>query len=607
MQFLSLARAQTNFHSRSSRVTCFFSLALLASSACVTGCVDDAALSQREATKKFHTTVAAAEKAMASVSAHDPEANRTSAESLRQVAASATPAAGSSAAQKSSLSLIASQLQIQAARLDTVAIETLEKTRRLNADNVLVASSLSLQFQALEKSTTMQVPPEAREVLEKDRAASEIVIKALAAQSEKQKEAVDQTASTIAENQSKALELEKQAHDLKQQAIATGPIGGLKLTIESQKSMTDSRKLHSQSANLDLDSQTAALEHRISIQTGDAYEASVKRNEASMGAIADIEALREASMKEFTRLATDYKTSALDSAKALRESSEKVNALYDGAIEGLEKAVSLAQQASSGDSSKNAKLPLVSAQLALAGMLERRESASTLDISAYTAAGKIDADGSWSKDAAAAQAIRQAAKAKAVETFEAVLNGIPEGSADDNVVKFRKGIEVASAHLTGGKAKSPDSATQTDAPTDDAAKSEGNSDAPKSEEPAIDATTSSEPKTEQPAADPAAADPASAPPADPSADPASAPPADPAATDPASAPPADPAATDPASSPPADPPANDPASAPPADPPASDPANAPPADPPASDPASEPPADPPASDPASDPPAAPPA
>ena len=568
MQFLSLARAQTNFHSRSSRVTCFFSLALLASCACVTGCVDDAALTQREATKKFHTTIAAAEKAMASVSAHDPEANRTSAESLRQVAASATPAAGSSAAQKSSLSLIASQLQIQAARLDSVAIETLEKTRRLNADNTLVSSSLSLQFQALEKSTTMQVPPEAREVLEKDRAASEIVIKALAAQSEKQKEAVDQTASTIAENQSKALELEKQAHDLKQQAIATGPIGGLKLTIESQKSMTDSRKLHSQSANLDLDSQTAALEHRISVQTGDAYESSVKRNEASMGAIADIEALREASMKEFTRLATDYKTSALDSAKSLRESSEKVNALYDGAIEGLEKAVSLAQQASSGDSSKNAKLPLVSAQLALAGMLERRESASTLDISAYTAAGKIDADGSWSKDAAAAQAIRQAAKTKAIETFESVLTGIPESSSDDNVVKFRKGIEVASAHLTGGKSASLDTTTKTDAPIDDAAKAEGNSegksDAPKSEEPAADASTSTEPKTEQPAADPAA---------------------DPAATDPASAPPADPAASDPASAPPADPAASDPANAPPADPPASDPASDPPADPPAAPPA----------------------
>ena len=590
MQFLSLARAQTNFHSRPSRVTCFFSLALLASCACVTGCVDDAALTQREATKKFHTTIAAAEKAMASVSAHDPEANRTSAESLRQVAASATPAAGSSAAQKSSLSLIASQLQIQAARLDSVAIEALEKTRRLNADNVLVASSLSLQFQALEKSTTMQVPPEAREVLEKDRAASEIVIKALAAQSEKQKEAVDQTASTIAENQSKALELEKQAHELKQQAIATGPIGGLKLTIESQKSMTDLRKLQSQSANLDLDSQTAALEHRISVQTGDAYESSVKRNEASMGAIADIEALREASMKEFMRLATDYKTSALDSAKVLRESSEKVNALYDGAIEGLEKAVSLAQQASSGDSSKNAKLPLVSAQLALAGMLERRESASTLDISAYTAAGKIDADGSWSKDAAAAQAIRQAAKTKAIETFESVLTGIPESSSDDNVVKFRKGIEVASAHLTGGKSASLDTTTKTDAPIDDAAKAEGNSegksDAPKSEEPAADASTSTEPKTEQPAADPAA---------------------DPAATDPASAPPADPAASDPASAPPADPPASDPANAPPADPPASDPANAPPADPPASDPANAPPADPPASDPASDPPADPPA
>ena len=552
MQFLSLARAQTHFHSRPSRVTCFFSLALLASCACVTGCVDDAALTQREATKKFHTTVAAAEKAMASVSAHDPEANRTSAQSLRQVAASATPAAGSTAAQKSSLSLIASQLQIQAARLDTVAIENLEKTRRLNADNTLVSSSLSLQFQALEKSTTMQVPPEAREVLEKDRAASEIVIKALAAQSEKQKEAVDQTASTIAENERKALELEKQAHDLKQQAITTGPIGGLKLTIESQKSMTDSRKLHSQSANLDLDAQTAALEHRISVQTGDAYEASVKRNEASMGAIADIEALRETSMKEFTRLATDYKTSALDSAKALRESSEKVNALYDGAIEGLEKAVSLAQQASSGDSSKNAKLPLVSAQLALAGMLERRESASTLDISAYTAAGKIDADGSWSKDAAAAQAIRQAAKAKAIETFEAVLTGIPEGSADDKVVKFRKDIENASAHLSSGKATGDATKTKAESTTDAAATSEGKSDAPKSDEP----------KPDQPAADPAATDPAAAP----------APTAEPTAADPASAPPADPPASDPASAPPADPPASDPASAPPADPPAAPPA-----------------------------------
>ena len=552
MQFLSLARAQTHFHSRPSRVTCFFSLALLTSCACVTGCVDDAALTQREATKKFHTTVAAAEKAMASVSAHDPEANRTSAQSLRQVAASATPAAGSTAAQKSSLSLIASQLQIQAARLDTVAIENLEKTRRLNADNVLVASSLSLQFQALEKSTTMQVPPEAREVLEKDRAASEIVIKALAVQSEKQKEAVDQTASTIAENERKALELEKQAHDLKQQAITTGPIGGLKLTIESQKSMTDSRKLHSQSANLDLDAQTAALEHRISVQTGDAYEASVKRNEASMGAIADIEALRETSMKEFTRLATDYKTSALDSAKALRESSEKVNALYDGAIEGLEKAVSLAQQASSGDSSKNAKLPLVSAQLALAGMLERRESASTLDISAYTSAGKIDADGSWSKDAAAAQAIRQAAKTKAIETFEAVLTGIPEGSADDKVVKFRKDIENASAHLSSGKATGDATKTKAESTTDAAAtsegKSEGKSDAPKSDEP----------KPDQPAADPAATDPAAAP--APTAEPTA---ADPAATDPASAPTADPPASDPASAPPADPPA-DPPAAPPA-------------------------------------------
>ena len=84
--------------------------------------MDDAALAQRAATKKLNDTLAAGQKAIAQTSALDPEANRTSAEMLRKIAASATPTAGSSANQKAAIALIASQIQIQASRLDAVLI-----------------------------------------------------------------------------------------------------------------------------------------------------------------------------------------------------------------------------------------------------------------------------------------------------------------------------------------------------------------------------------------------------------------------------------------------------------------------------------------------------
>ena len=429
--------------------------------------MDDAALAQRAATKKLNDTLAAGQKAIAQTSALDPEANRTSAEMLRQIAASATPTAGSSASQKAAIALIASQMQIQAARLDAVLIEQLVKIQRNNADIVLLSASLSNQFTALANSIEKEVPPEARAVLQKDRETTAMTMKSLGAQAQKLKAVVDSAKSEIAEHESQALVLEKKSNELKQQSVAAGPIKGLTLTIQSQKSISDSRKLQSQAAIIQLNNQASMQDQKLSAKIGDIYEMRLKRNKASMGAIADIESQRETSVKELKAVADAYRTAAIDSAKAMRADAEKINVVYDSAIESLEKAVSLAQQGTSigGEAGKSAKNTVTSAQLALAGMTERRESAISMDIAAYNAAAKFDEGGSWSKDAAAAQTIRNASMTKSVEVFELVLNAIPQGGSDASTEKFRKSIELAKANFSGLKATSAAPMDATSAPT----------------------------------------------------------------------------------------------------------------------------------------------
>ena len=429
--------------------------------------MDDAALAQRAATKKLNDTLAAGQKAIAQTSALDPEANRTSAEMLRKIAASATPTAGSSASQKAAIALIASQMQIQAARLDAVLIEQLVKIQRNNADIVLLSASLSNQFTALANSIEQEVPPEARAVLQKDRETTAMTMKSLGAQAQKLKAVVDSAKSEIAEHESQALVLEKKSNELKQQSVAAGPIKGLTLTIQSQKSISDSRKLQSQAAIIQLNNQASMQDQKLSAKIGDIYEMRLKRNKASMGAIADIESQRETSVKELKAVADAYRTAAIDSAKAMRADAEKINVVYDSAIESLEKAVSLAQQGTSlgGEAGKSAKNTVTSAQLALAGMTERRESAISMDIAAYNAAAKFDEGGSWSKDAAAAQTIRNASMTKSVEVFELVLNAIPQGGSDASTEKFRKSIELAKANFSGLKATSAAPMDATSAPT----------------------------------------------------------------------------------------------------------------------------------------------
>ena len=429
--------------------------------------MDDAALAQRAATKKLNDTLAAGQKAIAQTSALDPEANRTSAEMLRQIAASATPTAGSSASQKAAIALIASQMQIQAARLDAVLIEQLVKIQRNNADIVLLSASLSNQFTALANSIEQEVPPEARAVLQKDRETTAMTMKSLGAQAQKLKAVVDSAKSEIAEHESQALVLEKKSNELKQQSVAAGPIKGLTLTIQSQKSISDSRKLQSQAAIIQLNNQASMQDQKLSAKIGDIYEMRLKRNKASMGAIADIESQRETSVKELKAVADAYRTAAIDSAKAMRADAEKINVVYDSAIESLEKAVSLAQQGTSlgGEAGKSAKNTVISAQLALAGMTERRESAISMDIAAYNAAAKFDEGGSWSKDAAAAQTIRNASMTKSVEVFELVLNAIPQGGLDPSTEKFRKSIELAKANFSGLKATSDAPMDATSEPT----------------------------------------------------------------------------------------------------------------------------------------------
>ena len=429
--------------------------------------MDDAALAQRAATKKLNDTLAAGQKAIAQTSALDPEANRTSAEMLRQIAASATPTAGSSASQKAAIALIASQMQIQAARLDAVLIEQLVKIQRDNADIVLLSASLSNQFTALANSIEQEVPPEARAVLQKDRETTAMTMKSLGAQAQKLKAVVDSAKSEIAEHESQALVLEKKSNELKQQSVAAGPIKGLTLILQSQKSISDSRKLQSQAAIIQLNNQASMQDQKLSAKIGDIYEMRLKRNKASMGAIADIESQRETSVKELKAVADAYRTAAIDSAKAMRADAEKINVLYDSAIESLEKAVSLAQQGTSlgGEAEKSAKNTVISAQLALAGMTERRESAISMDIAAYNAAAKFDDGGSWSKDAAAAQTIRNASMTKSVEVFELVLNAIPQGGSDASTEKFRKSIELAKANFSGLKATSDAPMDATSEPT----------------------------------------------------------------------------------------------------------------------------------------------
>ena len=429
--------------------------------------MDDAALAQRAATKKLNDTLAAGQKAIAQTSALDPEANRTSAEMLRQIAASATPTAGSSASQKAAIALIASQMQIQAARLDAVLIEQLVKVQRNNADIVLLSASLSNQFTALANSIEQEVPPEARAVLQKDRETTALTMKSLGAQAQKLKAVVDSAKSEIAEHESQALVLEKKSNELKQQSVAAGPIKGLTLTIQSQKSISDSRKLQSQAAIIQLNNQASMQDQKLSAKIGDIYEMRLKRNKASMGAIDDIESQRETSVKELKAVADAYRTAAIDSAKAMRADAEKINVVYDSAIESLEKAVSLAQQGTSlgGEAGKSAKNTVISAQLALAGMTERRESAISMDIAAYNAAAKFDDGGSWSKDAAAAQTIRNASMTKSVEVFELVLNAIPQGGLDPSTEKFRKSIELAKANFSGLKATSDAPMDATSEPT----------------------------------------------------------------------------------------------------------------------------------------------
>ena len=431
------------------------SITVLACCACVAGCMDDAAIAQRAGANKIKTTVAAAQKVLAGVSGIDPQTNRSNAEAIRQVAASATATPGSSPSQKAAMALIASQLQLQAAQLDAVAIAQLEQMQRMNADNIHLCASLNQQFQTLSKSADIGFPAEARDVLQKDHDQSAMTAKFLAGAAQKLKVLVDEAESAISKHNSNALVLEKQAGELKQKAVAAGAIAGLKLTVDSQKALTDSRKLLSEAATIELDTQKTELEQRMASTTADAYQASLNRNKVSMGAIAEIQTLRENSVTELKDTADKYRVAGIESATALRATSEKLNGLYDSAIESLDKAVTLAQQAKSGsgEMAKSAKSALLAAQLALASTAERRESISTIEISAYTAAAKLNEDGSWNKDAAAAQTIRNASVTKASDALEAALTEIPEvdGDANTNAAKFRKSVELAKANFAGLK------------------------------------------------------------------------------------------------------------------------------------------------------------
>ena len=547
------------------------------------GCIDEATLTQQQAAKKINETIAAANKALAEITTSDPEATRASAESLRRIAASATSSSGASANSKAALALVAVQLQMQAALLDSALIEPLEQVVITESDNAMMFTSLHKHFVVLAKSAIQEVPAEAREVLQKDHDASAMNITVLSAQSTKLKATIDTAQESISANQDNAIALEKQANVLKQKAAAAGPIGGFPMTVESQKTITDSRKLNNQAATIDLNTQSAQLERRISLNTENAYQSRITRNKVDMDTLDQIEGIHKASVNDLTKLSQRYQELAMESAKSMRVASEKLNTLYDTAIESLEKAMSLAQQATSGggEMAKCAKSDLRSAQLALAGMLERRIGFSALAISGFSAVATLNDGAQWSKDATAAQTLRAASTVKAIETFELVLGAMPEGGGDEKATQFRNGIEIAKANYAGTKPpiqsstavnSDANASTPSESPTGNEAKS-----------PAKDGATDSP-------ADPNASDPANAPPADPNAsDPANAPPADPNAGDPANAPPADPNAGDPANAPPADPNAGDPAKAPPADPNASDPANAPPADPPA-DPTAPPPA-----------------
>ena len=626
----------------------FASITVLACCACVAGCMDDAAIAQRAGANKIKTTLAAAQKALAGVSGIDPETNRSNAEAIRQVAASATATPGSSPSQKAAMALIASQLQLQAAQLDAVAIAQLEQMQRMNADNIHLCASLNQQFQTLSKNADIGFPAEARDVLQKDHAQSTMAATVLSGAAEKLKALVDEAELAISKHNSNALVLEKQAGELKQKAVAAGALAGLKLTVDSQKALTDSRKLLSEAAIIELDTQKTELEHRMASTTADAYQASLNRNKVSMGAIAEIQSLRETSVTELKDTSEKYRVAGIESATALRATSEKLNGLYDSAVESLDKAVTLAQQAKSGsgEMAKSAKSALLAAQLALASTAERRESISTIEISAYTAAAKLNEDGSWNKDAAAAQTIRNACVTKASEALEAALTEIPEvdGDANTNAAKFRKSVELAKANFAGLKSSGAPADAPTDAPSanpsettsDDKAavvdapvEATENVPAETKPENVPDATTMTEPATDVPTSTPAAeptepaADPATpaAEPTEPATDPATstAEPTEPA-TDPATpaAEPTEPA-TDPATpateptTPATEPtePATDPAT-PATEPtePATDP-DAPVADPttdptvPLSDPTTDPTADP-TADPSSTDPAAPP-
>ena len=575
------------------------SITVLACCACVAGCMDDAAIAQRAGANKIKTTVAAAQKVLAGVSGIDPQTNRSNAEAIRQVAASATATPGSSPSQKAAMALIASQLQLQAAQLDAVAIAQLEQMQRMNADNIHLCASLNQQFQTLSKSADIGFPAEARDVLQKDHDQSAMTATVLAGAAQKLKVLMDEAESAISKHNSNALVLEKQAGELKQKAVAAGAIAGLKLTVDSQKALTDSRKLLSEAATIELDTQKTELEQRMASTTADAYQASLNRNKVSMGAIAEIQTLRENSVTELKDTADKYRVAGIESATALRATSEKLNGLYDSAIESLDKAVTLAQQAKSGsgEMAKSAKSALLAAQLALASTAERRESISTIEISAYTAAAKLNEDGSWNKDAAAAQTIRNACVTKASEALEAALTEIPEvdGDANTYAAKFRKSVELAKANFSGMKSSGAPADAPTDAPSanpsettsddkaavvDAPAEATENVPAETKPENVPDATTMTEPATDMPTSTPAAE------PTEPATDPAT-PAAEPTepATDPAT-PATEP--TEPATDP--DAPVADPTTDPtvPLSDPTTDPTADPTADPSSTDPAAPP-------------------
>ena len=307
--------------------------------------------------------------------------------------------------------------------------------------------------------------------------------------------------------------------------MAAGVIAGFQLTVDSQKALTESRKLLSESATIELNTQKSELEQRIASKTAQAYQASLNRNQVSMETIAQIELQRQTAVKDLADVAQKYLASAIESATALRATSQKLNELYDGAMESLEKAVTLAQQAKSGsgEMAKSAKSALLAAQLALASMAERRERMSTIEISAYTSAAKLNEDGSWSKDAAAAQSIRNACATKASEALEGALTEIPEVEPDATTpaANFRKSIARAKANFSGMTGVA----------------------APATTEPAATEPTATEPATTEPAAtEPTATEPAATEPA--TTEPAT---TEPATTEPATTEPpvTDPPATDP--------------------------------------------------------------